>query len=46
LTIQQAFDLAQAWLDSTGQDNSDLQLADNPVVDLFVIVTDHHSSNI
>jgi hypothetical protein len=43
---KQALDIAQAWLGSTGQDNADLQVADNPVVDTFAIVTDHHTSNI
>jgi hypothetical protein len=38
--------VAQAWLGSTSQDNTDLQFMDNPVVDPFAIVTDHHTSNI
>ena len=46
LASKQAFNLAQAWLDSTGLDNTDLQFMDNPVVDPFAIVTDHHTSNI
>jgi hypothetical protein len=46
LVTKQALDLAQAWLGSTGQDNTDLQFTDNPVVDPFAIVTDHHTSNI
>jgi hypothetical protein len=41
-----ALNLAQAWLGSTGQDNTDLQLMDNPVIDPFAIVTDHHTRNI
>jgi hypothetical protein len=45
-TSKQALDIAQAWLGSTGQDNSDLQFTDDPVVDPFAIVTDHHTSNI
>ncbi len=39
-------DIAQAWLGATGQDKTDLQFSDNPVVDHFAIVTDHHNSNI
>ncbi len=35
-----------SWLGSTGQDNSGLKLTDNPVVDVFTIVTDHNTSNI
>jgi hypothetical protein len=46
LASKQALNLAQAWLDSTGQDNIDLQFTDNPVVDPFAIVTDHHTNNI
>jgi hypothetical protein len=46
LASKQALDIAQAWVGSTGQDNTDLQLMDNPVVDPFAIVTDHHTSNI
>jgi hypothetical protein len=46
LASKQAFDLAQACLGSTGQDNTDLQFMDNPVIDPFAIVTDHHTSNI
>jgi hypothetical protein len=46
LASKQALDIAQAWLGSTGQDNTDLQFTDNPVVDPFAIVTDHHTSNI
>jgi hypothetical protein len=46
LARKQASDTAQAWLDSTGQDNTDLQFMDNPVIDPFSIVTDHHTSNI
>jgi hypothetical protein len=46
LAIKQALDLAQAWLGSTGQDNTDQQFTDNLVVDPFEIVTDHHTSNI
>jgi hypothetical protein len=46
LASKQAFNLAEAWLGSTGQDNSELKLTDNPVVDLFAIVTDHHINNI
>jgi hypothetical protein len=45
LASRQAFDLAQAWLGSTNQDNTDLQFTDNPVIDPFAIVTDHHTSN-
>jgi hypothetical protein len=45
LTSKQAFNLAEALLGSTGQDNSDLKLTDNPVIDPFAIVTDHHTSN-
>ncbi len=44
LASRQAFNLAQAWLGSTGLDNTDLQITDNPVVDPFAIVTDHHNS--
>jgi hypothetical protein len=46
LASKQAFNLAQAWLSSTGQDNTDLQFTDNPVIDPFAIVTDHHTINI
>jgi hypothetical protein len=46
LASKQALDLAQAWLGSTCQDNTDLQFMDNAVVDPFAIVTDHHTSNI
>ncbi len=45
MASKQAFNLTEAWLGSTGQDNSDLKLTDNPVVDPFTIVTDHHTSN-
>ena len=31
---------------STGLDNTDLQFTDNPVIDPFAIVTDHHNSSI
>jgi hypothetical protein len=43
---KQAFNLFQAWLGSTGLDNTDLQFTDNPVIDLFAIVTDHHTISI
>jgi hypothetical protein len=43
---KQAFNLAQAWLGSTGLANTDLQFTDNPVIDPFAIVTDHHNSRI
>jgi hypothetical protein len=43
---KQALDVAQAWLGSNGQDNTDLQFTNNPVVDPFAIVTDHRTSNI
>jgi hypothetical protein len=46
LASKQAFNIAQAWLGSTGLDNTDLQFTDNPVVDPFAIVTDHHNSSI
>jgi hypothetical protein len=46
LASKEAFNLAQAWLGSTGQDNTDLQFTDNPVIDPFAIVTDHHNSRI
>jgi hypothetical protein len=46
LASKQAFNSTEALLGSTGQDNSELKLTDNPVVDLFAIVTDHHTSNI
>ena len=46
LASKQAFNLAQAWLGSTGQDNIDLQFMDNPAIDPFAIVTDHHNSSI
>ncbi len=45
MASKQAFNLTEAWLGSTGQDNSNLKLTDNPVVDSFAIVTDHHTSN-
>jgi hypothetical protein len=41
-----ALNLAQTWLGSTGQDNTDIQFADDPVIDPFTIVTDCHTSNI
>jgi hypothetical protein len=40
LASKQALDIAQAWLGSTSQDNTDLQFTDNPVVDPSAIVTD------
>ncbi len=46
LASKHALNLAQAWLGSTGQDNTKLQSTDNPVVDPFAIMTDHHTSNI
>jgi hypothetical protein len=46
LASKQAFNLPQAWLGSTGLDNTDLQFTDNPVIDPFSIVTDHHNSSI
>jgi hypothetical protein len=46
LASKHALNLAQAWLGSTGQDNTDLQFTDNPVVDPFAIVTDHGTNNI
>jgi hypothetical protein len=46
LASKQDSNLAQAWLGSTGQVNTDLQFTDNPVVDPFAIVTDHHTSKI
>jgi hypothetical protein len=46
LASKQAFNLAQAWLGSTGQDNTDLQFTNNPVIDPFAIVTDCHKSSI
>jgi hypothetical protein len=46
LASKQALNLAQAWLGSTGQDNTDLQFMDNPVIDSFTVVTDYHTSNI
>ncbi len=46
LASKQAFNLAQAWLDSTGLDNTDLPFMDNPVVGSFAIVTGHHNSSI
>jgi hypothetical protein len=45
LASKQAFNLAEVWLGSTGQNNSELKLTDNSVVDPFAIVTDHHTSN-
>jgi hypothetical protein len=45
LASKQAFNLAQAWLGSTGLDNTDLLFTDNPVVDSFAVVTDHHNSS-
>jgi hypothetical protein len=46
LASKQVWNLAQAWLGSTGLDNTDLQFTDNPVIDPFAIVTDHHNSSI
>jgi hypothetical protein len=46
LASKHALNLAKAWLGSTDQDNTDLQFTDNPVIDPFAIVTDHHTSNI
>jgi hypothetical protein len=46
LASKQAYNLAQAWLGSTGQDNIDLQFTDNLAIDPFAIVTDHHNSSI
>ncbi len=45
LASKQALDLAQAWVGSTGQDNTDLQFTDNPAIDPFAIMTDHHISS-
>jgi hypothetical protein len=45
LASMHALNLSQAWLGSTGQDNTDLQFTDNPFIDPFEIVTDHHTSN-
>jgi hypothetical protein len=45
LASKQAFHLAQACLGSTGLDNTDIQFMDNPVIDPFAIVTDHHNSS-
>jgi hypothetical protein len=46
LASKQAFNLALAWLGSTGQDNTYLQFTDNPVIDPFAIVTGHHNISI
>jgi hypothetical protein len=46
LASKQVINIAQAWLGSTGLDNTDLQFTDNPVIDPFAIVTDHHNSSI
>jgi hypothetical protein len=46
LASKQAFNLAQAWVGSTGLDNINLQFTDNPVVDPFAIMTDHLNSSI
>ncbi len=46
LASKHALNLAQAWLDSTGQYNTDLEFTDYSVIDLFAIVTDHHNSSI
>jgi hypothetical protein len=46
LASKQAFILAQAWLGSTGLDDTDLQFMDSPVVDPSAIETDHHISSI
>jgi hypothetical protein len=46
MASKQAFQLAQAWLGSTGLNNADLQFTDNHVIDPFAIVTDHHNSSI
>jgi hypothetical protein len=46
LASKHASNLTQAWLGSTGQDKTDLQFTDNPVIDPFVIVADQHTSNI
>jgi hypothetical protein len=46
MASKQAFQLAQAGLGSTGLNNTDLQFMDNPSVDPFAIVTDHHNSSI
>jgi hypothetical protein len=37
--------MARAWLGSTGQDNTDIQFTDNPVIDPFAFLTDHNNSN-
>jgi hypothetical protein len=41
LASKQALILAQTWLGSTGQYNTNLKFMDNSVVDHFAIVTDH-----
>jgi hypothetical protein len=46
LASKHALNLTEAWLGSTGQDNTDLQFMDNPVIDPLTIVTDHHTNNI
>jgi hypothetical protein len=46
LASKHALNLVQALLGSMGQDNTDLQFRDNPVIDPFAIVTDHRTSNI
>jgi hypothetical protein len=46
LASKQAFNLAQAWLGLIGLDNTDLQFMDNPVIDPFAIMTDHHNCSI
>jgi hypothetical protein len=46
LVSKHALNLAQSWLGSTCQYNTDLQFTDKSVVDSFAIVTDHHTSSI
>jgi hypothetical protein len=46
LASKHALNLAQAWLGSSGQYNTDLKFTDYSVVDPFAIVSDHHISSI
>jgi hypothetical protein len=46
LVRKHASNLAQAWLGSTGQDNTNLKFTDDSVLDPLAIVTDHNTSSI
>jgi hypothetical protein len=44
MATKQSFALAENWLQGSST-NNELQAPDNPVVDPYAVVTDHHISN-